>query len=401
MAKIKYPLLSNAFNSNDINCGVKVLKSKQLTMSKITEKFEKKFAKIIGSKYALMTNSGSSANLLALSAIINPIFKNKLKPGDEVLIPAVCWSTSLWPIVQNQLKPVFVDVELNTFNVCLDALEKKISKKTKAVLIIHVLGTSCDMTKLNKIVKKNNLLLIEDTCESLGAKYNKKTLGTYGDFGTFSFYYSHQITSGEGGMIVCNDKFNYNLLKTLRSHGWSRNIELNKKYLTKYKNIDHRFLFINSGYNLRPTEIQSAIGNNQFKRLKQFIKVRNNNRNLIISNLKKHKDWNNQFKFVNLPKNIEPSWFGLPILIDQKYKANKQSFLKMLTKQGIENRPILSGNFANQPSTFLYNLNPKKEKFKNAQVIEDLGFFIGLHTQELLLKDAKYLANTLLKINRF
>ena len=214
MAKIKYPLLSNAFNSNDINCGVKVLKSKQLTMSKITEKFEKKFAKIIGSKYALMTNSGSSANLLALSAIINPIFKNKLKPGDEVLIPAVCWSTSLWPIVQNQLKPVFVDVELNTFNVCLDALEKKISKKTKAVLIIHVLGTSCDMTKLNKIVKKNNLLLIEDTCESLGAKYNKKTLGTYGDFGTYSFYYSHQITSGEGGMIVCNDKFNYNLLKT-------------------------------------------------------------------------------------------------------------------------------------------------------------------------------------------
>ena len=122
MSQFKYPLLSNAFNSNDINCGIKVLKSKQLTMSNITKKFEKNFAKVVGTKYALMTNSGSSANLLALSAITNPIFKKKLNPGDEVLIPAVCWSTSLWPIVQNQLKPVFVDVELNTFNICLNDL---------------------------------------------------------------------------------------------------------------------------------------------------------------------------------------------------------------------------------------------------------------------------------------
>jgi len=156
MAQIKYPLLSNAFNSNDVNCGIKVLKSKQLTMSKITKKFEKKFAKVVGSKYALMTNSGSSANLLALSAITNPIFSKRLNPGDEVLIPAVCWSTSLWPIVQNQLKPVFVDVELNTFNICLNDLKKKISKKTKAILIVHVLGISTDMMELRKIVKKLN-----------------------------------------------------------------------------------------------------------------------------------------------------------------------------------------------------------------------------------------------------
>ena len=397
---MKYPLLSNAFNKKDIQCGINVLKSKQITMSKITYNFEKTFAKKNGSKYAVMTNSGSSANLLALSAITNPFFSKKLYPGDEVLIPVICWSTSLWPILQNQLKPVFVDVELNTFNICLDDLEKKISKKTKAILLIHVLGTSVDMIKLNKIVKKNNLLLIEDTCESLGAKYNKKSLGTYGNFGTYSFYYSHQITSGEGGMIVCKEKSHYNLLKTLRSHGWSRNIEMSKKFLNKYKNIDQRFLFINSGYNLRPTEIQSAIANNQLSRLKVFMKIRDNNRKLIINTLEQHKNWQDQFKFVKLSKNIQPSWFGLPILINEKFKTKKQIFLKILTKQGIENRPILSGNFANQPASKLFNLNPKREKFKNAQIIEDLGFFIGLHTQQLSLNNAKYIANSLLKIDQ-
>ena len=401
MSQFKYPLLSNAFNSNDINCGIKVLKSRQLTMSNITKKFEKNFAKVVGTKYALMTNSGSSANLLALSAITNPIFKKKLNPGDEVLIPAVCWSTSLWPIIQNQLKPVFVDVELDTFNICLNDLKKKISKKTKAILIVHVLGTSTNMIKLNKIVKKNNLLLIEDTCESLGAKYSKKPLGSYGDFGTYSFYYSHQITSGEGGMVVCNDKFNYNLLKTLRSHGWSRDIKLDKKYIKKFKHLDNRFLFINSGYNLRPTDIQAAIANNQLKRLKQFMKIRNKNRNLLIDTIKKNKNWNDQFKFINFSKKVIPSWFGLPMLINENYKSVKHRFLNFITKCGIENRPIISGNFVNQPSAFLYNLNPKKEKFKNAQIIEDLGFFIGLHTQELNLKDAQFIANTLLKISKF
>ena len=397
---MKYPLLSNAFNKKDIQCGINVLKSKQITMSRITYNFEKNFAKKNGSKYAVMTNSGSSANLLALSAITNPVFSKRLYPGDEVLIPVICWSTSLWPILQHQLKPVFVDVELNTFNICLEDLEKKISKKTKAILLIHVLGTSVDMIKLNKIVKKNNLLLIEDTCESLGAKYNKKSLGTYGNFGTYSFYYSHQITSGEGGMIVCKEKSHYNLLKSLRSHGWSRNIKMSKKFLNQYKNIDQRFLFINSGYNLRPTEIQSAIANNQFSRLKEFMKIRDNNRKLIINTLKQHKNWQDQFKFVKLSKNIQPSWFGLPILINEKFKTKKQIFLKILTKQGIENRPILSGNFANQPASKLFNLNPKREKFKNAQIIEDLGFFIGLHTKQLSLNDAKYIANSLLKIDQ-
>ncbi len=398
---LKYPLLSNAFNSSDIRAGISVLQSKKITMSKITKRFEKNFAKKIGSKFALMTNSGSSANLLAVSVISNLLSKKRLKKDDEVIIPAVCWSTSLWPIVQNNLKPVFVDVEPHTMNIDINDLKKKIRKKTKAVMCIHVLGTSTNMNTLMKIIKKKNLILIEDTCESLGAKYNNKHLGTFGRFGTYSFYYSHQITSGEGGMIVCNDLNDYNLLKSMRSHGWSRDTNLHKKLSNKYKNLDNRFLFISPGYNLRPTDVQAAIAANQFKRLKNFMKIRNYNRNIIISNLKKHPNWDNQFKFVEVQKDLKPSWFGLPIMIDQRFEKNKKKFLNFLLKKGIENRPIISGNFLNQPASKLYKFTKNKSAFKNAQLIEKLGFFIGLHTQKIKTIQVNYLVNNLIKINRF
>ncbi len=398
---LKYPLLSNAFNSSDIKAGISVLQSKKITMSEITKKFEKNFAKKIGSKYALMTNSGSSANLLAVSLLLNLLAKKRLKKGDEIIIPAVCWSTSLWPIVQNNLKPVFVDVEPYTMNIDINDLKKKINKKTKAIMCIHVLGTSTNMNVLMKIIKKNKLLLIEDTCESLGAKYNNKHLGTFGRFGTYSFYYSHQITSGEGGMIVCNDSHDYNLLKSMRSHGWSRDTNLHKSLSNKYRNLDNRFLFISPGYNLRPTDIQAAIAANQFKRLKNFMKIRNYNRNKIISNLKKHRHWANQFRFVEIQKNLKPSWFGLPIMIDQKYQKNKKKFLEFLLKKGIENRPIISGNFLNQPASKLYGFTKNKSAFKNSELIEKLGFFIGLHTKKINKAEIIYLINNLMKINKF
>ena len=398
--KFKYPLLSDAFSKSDINCGLKVLSSKHITMSKITRNFEKQFAKKLGCKYALMTNSGSSANLLAVSAIINPLFKNKLKPGDEVLIPAVCWSTSLWPIIQNNLKPVFVDVELDTFNVSIKDLKKKITSKTKAFMCIHVLGTSANLSQIKKLTNKKNIILIEDTCESLGAKFNNKFLGTFGELGTFSFYYSHQITSGEGGMIVCNNLNNYNIIKSLRSHGWSRETTFHNAYKKKFKKLDDRFLFINSGYNLRPTDIQAAIAHNQFKRLNKFITIRNYNRKKIIEKVKNNKKWNNQFYFINHSKMIKPSWFGLPILIKNKFLNKKKKFLDHLTKCGVENRPILSGNFTNQPATKLYNLNNKKLVFANAQKVENLGFFIGLHTKKISNEIAEYISESLLNIDK-
>ena len=398
---LKYPLLSNAFSSNDINEGIKVLRSKRITMSKITNKFEKFFAKKMGAKYAVMTNSGSSANLLAISCLTNPLSKNKIQASSEVIIPAICWSTSLWPIIQNNLKPVFVDVELGTFNIDIESIEKKITKKTKAIMLVHVLGTSANMTKLMQIAKKYKIDIIEDTCESLGAKYNNKQLGTFGRFGTYSFYYSHQITSGEGGMILCNDINDYNVLKSLRSHGWSRDTNLHANFKKKFNNLDERFLFIGPGYNVRPTEIQSAIALNQFKRLNQFIKIRNINRNKIINNLKKNDKWKNQFSFVEVKSNFKPSWFGLPILINKKYSYVKKEFLNYLSKKGIENRPIISGNFLNQPASKFYKFNSTKNDFKNADEIENRGFFIGLHTNNIKNTEIKYIINTLLDIDKF
>ena len=398
---LKYPLLSNAFSSNDINEGIKVLRSKRITMSKITYKFEKFFARKMGAKYAVMTNSGSSANLLAMSCLTNPLSKNKIQASSEVIIPAICWSTSLWPIIQNNLKPVFVDVELGTFNIDIESIEKKITKKTKAIMLVHVLGTSTNMTKLMQIAKKYKIDIIEDTCESLGTKYNNKQLGTFGRFGTYSFYYSHQITSGEGGMILCNDTKDYNVLKSLRSHGWSRDTNLHTNFKKKFNNLDERFLFIGPGYNVRPTEIQSAIALNQFKRLNQFIKIRNINRNKIINNLKKNDKWKNQFSFVEVESNIKPSWFGLPILINKKYSYVKKEFLNYLSKKGIENRPIISGNFLNQPAATFYNFKSTKNDFKNADEIEERGFFIGLHTNNIKEVEIKYISSCLLDIDKF
>jgi len=185
MNKYIYPLIENPFSDDDITKGINVLKSKQLTLSKETKNFEKKFTAKLKSKYSLMVNSGSSANLLALQCLINPYRKNRLKKDDEIIIPTLCWSTSLWPIVQSNLKPVFVDINPKTLNIDEEKLETKITHKTKAILLVNVLGNSCDMNKIIKIKKKYNLILIEDNCESLGSKYKKKYLGTYGDFSSF------------------------------------------------------------------------------------------------------------------------------------------------------------------------------------------------------------------------
>ena len=223
-----YSLVGEPFIKEDIIAGIETLLSGRITMSSITKKFEQNFAKYIGSKYALMVNSGSSANLLAVFSSINPKNKNQLKTNDECLIPAICWSTSLWPIVQAGLKPKFVDVDLNNFNIDLVKLEKKITSKTKAIMAVHVLGNSTKMPALMKIVKKYNLTLIEDTCESLGSKFNNKFLGTFGKFCTYSFYVSHQLIAGEGGMLVCNDYNDYKIAHSLRAHGWDRGLEKKK-----------------------------------------------------------------------------------------------------------------------------------------------------------------------------
>ena len=389
----EYSLLDNAFSNEDIIKGVEVILKKKITMGDITKKFEYEFSKFMKVKYALMVNSGSSANLLSAFALVNPKKKNFLKKGDEFIIQSLCWSTSLWPLVQAGLKPKFIDVNVDNFNVDEELFYRSLTKKTKAAMIVHVLGHCSNIKKISQILKSREIFLIEDTCESLGSKYKSKYLGTYGDFGTYSFYYSHQITSGEGGMIVCNDKRDFEIINSLRAHGWDRN-------LNKTKENQRSFNFVNSGFNLRPLDISAAIGMNQFKRLNKFIRIRNENKNKIIKSLKNSKAWNNQLYFLDHSKDLEPSWFGLPILINKKFLKKKKKYLKILNKNNIETRPILSGNFMNQKSVKLYNLNPKNTKYKNSQEIEDRGFFIGLHTTPLTNDKLNILIKNLLLIDK-
>ncbi len=380
MGKYFYPLVRNPYRQKDISKAINVLKSFKLTSGKITRKFQNSFTKKIKTNFSLMVNSGSSANLLAFQCLINPYRKKRLKPGDEVLIPALCWSTSLWPIVQCGLKPKFVDIEKETLNFDLNDLEKKISNKTKAIMIVHVLGNSVDMDKLLQIKKKYNLVLVEDTCESLGTKYKKKFLGTFGEFSSFSFYSSHQISSGEGGMICCNNKNDYEIINSLKAHGWSRGLKNEKKIARENQHLDSRFIFYNSGFNLRSTDIAASIAHSQFQDLEKFIKIRSWNRDKIVNQLKNNKKINYKIKAIEANKNVRASWFGIPLILSKE--INKKKFIDKLEKKGIETRPVISGNFLKQPSIKKYKLG-KKEKMKNSEFVGKNGFFIGLPNQKI------------------
>jgi len=375
MKKYFYPLIENPYRKKDLYAAKKVISTGRITMGKFTNLFENKFTNKLKTKYSLMVNSGSSANLLALQCLINPYKKKRLEYGDEVLVPALCWSTSLWPIIQSGLKPIFVDINPNTLNIDLNLLQKKITKKTKALMLVHVLGNSTEMDVLLKIIKKNKLILIEDTCESLGSKFNNKFLGTFGDISTFSFYSSHQISSGEGGMISCKTEEDYEIIKALRSHGWSRGLQNEKIISNKYKNLDKRFIFYNSGFNLRPTDISAAIGLSQFNDFEKLRLIRNKNRNIIVNKFKANEKIKNNLIFIEANDLVSPSWFAIPILV--KNKKNRNQFIKQIEQKGIETRPIISGNFLKQPAVKKYKLN-KKEKFISADLINDSGFFIGI-----------------------
>ena len=380
MRKYFYPLIENPYRNSDIIKAIEVLKTKKLTIGPQTDKFEKTFTNKLKSNFSLMVNSGSSANLLALQCLINPYRKKRLKAGDEVLIPSLCWSTSLWPIIQSGLKPKFVDVDLDTLNINLKDLKKKISKKTKAILVVHVLGNCTNMDELIRIKKQHKLILIEDTCASLGTKYKNKYLGSFGEFSSFSFYSSHQISSGEGGMISCKNLDDYEILKSLRAHGWSRGLKNEKKIALANRHLDKRFIFYNSGFNLRSTDVAASIGLNQFKDLDKFIKYRTKNRNKIIKYLNGSKKIASSIKIISENKNVKASWFAMPILLSKDIYRNK--FLDTIEALGVETRPIISGNFLKQPSIKKYKLNTKL-KYKNSDIINNHGFFIGLPTSNL------------------
>ena len=378
-SKVKsfYPLTESVLENRDLNAAINIIKSKKITMGKKTKEIEEFFKRKITGVNSLMVNSGSSANLLIFQCLINPMVK-KLKPGDEVLIPAICWSTSLWPIIQSGLKVKFVDIDVKTFNINIDHLIKKITSKTKALMLVHALGNCADMDKIVKICKEKKIILIEDTCEALGSSFNKKPLGTFGDFSSFSFYYSHHITSGEGGMVCVKNKKYLEIIKSLRSHGWSRGLKESKKISIKNKKINKDWIFVNSGFNLRPTDINAAIGIEQLKRLNKILSIRKYNYNSIKEKLMNDKRYKNQFTIPLDDRKKKIAWFGIPITLTNNNKKFKNLFMNKLNRRGIITRPIISGNFANQPSIKLYKIKVNY-KLKNADIIDQSSFFLGLH----------------------
>ena len=393
MTRLIYPLTESVLEKVDLNAAIRVINSTKITMGKKTKQIENYFNKKIVKMNSLMVNSGSSANLLIFQCLINPMVK-RLKPGDEVLVPAICWSTSLWPIIQSGLKVKFVDIDIDTLNISLSDLEKKISKKTKALMLVHALGNCADMTKLTTICKKNNIILIEDTCEALGSTYKNKPLGTFGEFSSFSFYYSHHITSGEGGMVCAKNLKHIEVIKSLRSHGWSRGLAQSKNIANKYKNIDKNWIFINSGFNLRPTDINAAIGIEQLKRIKKILSIRKYNFLKIKNELIQNKKYNQQFSILEDQKYSNIAWFGIPFILNSKDKNYKLSVMEKLNNKGVMTRPIISGNFAKQPSIKLYKIKTGS-KLHNADLIDKNAFFLGLHNIKITTKKLKFLTESI------
>lgn len=393
MTDFRFPLGQNAHDTDDILNMIKVLLTGNFTMGEQVNKFEAMFAEYVGVKHAVMVNSGSSANLLVMSALTNYKRQNKLMPGDEVIVPALCWSTSIFPIIQCNLVPVFADVDPETLNIDLDDLEKKITDKTKAIMLVHVLGNCTDMQKLMEIVERHNLTLIEDTCESLGSKYDNKFLGTFGAFATYSFYYSHHITTMEGGMVVCDDDEDYELIKCLRAHGWTRSLKDKENIHKKYPDVDSRFTFVNLGYNFRPMEIQAAMGIDQLYKLK----LKNDNRKINYKNIKNKIENDPRGKFLSFPQEIENgdiAWFGVTLFLNEDIKLS--NYLDYLTDKGVENRPIITGNMVRQP--IIKDLYPKLNpvNFVGAEKCHYRGGFIGLPSNLMSNELVDELVNILL-----
>jgi len=370
---ILLPLMEPNFGSVEINEAVKSLKTSNVTMGKKVNHFEHDFSSYTKIKYSTMVNSGSSANLLGLSILSNPLIPNKIKKGDEIIVPAVTWSTTIFPIINIGAKPVLVDVDsdylLDTTK-CTDM----INHKTKAIIPVHLLGNVCDMDIIKQISRDNKLFIMEDCCEALGSEFKGVKVGNFSDVSTFSFYFSHHITTIEGGMMCTNDIKIADLSRILRAHGYARHSYYKQEYEKQYPNIDPRFLFVNIGYNFRPTEIQGAFGIHQIKKIDTYIKRRSTIANEIKNNLQRYAE------YLELPrqkKNTRHSWFVFPItVIDNEY-FDKKMLTQFLENYGVETRPIVCGNFEEQPVMKLFK--HRKGDLSNARKIMNNSFYFGIH----------------------
>jgi len=367
--KFKYPLASSTWDEKEIEAMQRVISRGHFTMGNETLEFENKFASYLGVKHCVMVNSGSSANLLMVATLMYSK-RFSLKEGDEVIVPAVSWSTTYFPFSQFGLKLVFVDVESDTYNIDCGLIIKSITDRTRVICAVNLLGNPCDFDLLREICDKNNILLIEDNCESLGAMYGGKHTGTFGLLGSFSFFFSHHISTMEGGMIATDDEELFHILLALRAHGWTRNLpHENQVTNTKDENaFNEAFNFVLPGYNLRPLELSAAIGIEQLEKLPKLIEGRRKNASYCRTSMQ-------NFGSVSLQREVgTSSWFAFGVLLDES--TNRGEVLKRLEKAGIECRPIAAGNFAKQP-VISYLEHRVSCPLNNADRINTQGLFFG------------------------
>ena len=357
-----------------------------LTTGRYAEQFEKDLADFLGAKYCLLTNSGSSANLLAVSALTSPkLGEKRLKTGDEVITTACGFPSTLNPIIQNNLVPVFIDVDLGTYNIQVEQIEAAISEKTKAIVIPHTLGNPADLDTIMKIVKKYDLWFIEDNCDALGSRYNGKYTGTFGHISTCSFYPAHHITMGEGGAVITSDPLLKKIIMSFRD--WGRDCwcepgcdnTCKKRFDWQLGDLprgyDHKYIYSHIGYNLKATDMQAAVGVEQLKKLPGFIHRRKENFTVLYQGLKKYE---NYFFLPEPTPNSEPSWFGFPILIRGDAPFSRENIVKYLEERKIATRMLFGGNLLKQPAYKEIQCRVAESLINTDYVMNNL-FWIGVY----------------------
>jgi CDP-6-deoxy-D-xylo-4-hexulose-3-dehydrase len=401
---IKVPLGPLGLRKQDVEAINKVLASGNLTMGKEVIEFENEMAQYLGTKYFVMVNSGSSANLAIFESLLRPsLGEPGLKRGDIVLVPSIAWPTSIWPIIQLGLVPSFVDVEEHTLAIDLlkaqEVVDRDINNSVRAIFPIHPLGYGINSIELDEFAQRNNLILVNDVCEALGSWQEKGHSGTSGAMSSFSFYFSHHMTTMEGGGVATNNPSLLNDLRSIRSHGWSRDRNDIEAWDNNMPPSMRKFTFMSTGFNIRPMEIQAAVGREQLRDLSDFLSKRRRNVEKIYSALPdKYFEIIGTFSGIDIKTFQRHSWMHIPIRIKHKNpKKSRLRVVKFLEDSGVETRPPLTGNFLRQPAMRKFrNLIECEDNYRIADEITDSTFLVGCH-HDLSDTQIDYLSDKLIE----
>jgi dTDP-4-amino-4,6-dideoxygalactose transaminase len=380
---VKYELASSTWNHQEIDAIKRVIKSDKYSMGQEVLRYETDFANYFGAKHAVMTSSGSTANLIMIAAMFFSKDKERrLVRGDEVIVPAVSWSTTYFPLQQYGLKVKFVDIDRDTLNIDLEKLKDAITDRTKVILAVNLLGNPNDFDAIQALIGARKISLLEDNCESLGAIFRGKQAGTFGLMGTFSSFFSHHIATMEGGCVVTDDEELYHILLTIRAHGWTRNLP-KENLVSGTKSDDpfeESFKFILPGYNVRPLEMSGAIGIEQLKKLPSFIDQRIANAEFFIKLFANH-------PYIDIQKEVgESSWFGFALILKENSPITRRELVSVLAEREIECRPIVTGNFLKNVEVLEYFDYEVSGTMENAEYIDKNGFFVGNQQVDIIEK---------------